>query len=103
MIADDAELERQPAFRGIAERRGHTGIRYRNHDIGIDMALARQLAADPLPGVVDALSFDDAIGPGEVDVFEDAQPRPFLNKGLQALHTAGTDHDDLARLHVAHE
>ena len=30
MIADDAELERQPAFGGIADRRRHARIRHRD-------------------------------------------------------------------------
>ena len=73
MVADDAELERDTRFLRIAERRRHPRIRHRHDDIGVDMAFAGEFAADALAGFVDADPLDDAVGPGEIDVLEDAE------------------------------
>ena len=70
VVADDAELERQPGFGGIADARRHPRIGHRHDDIGIDRGFARQLAADALARLVDALAFEHAVGPGEIDVLK---------------------------------
>ena len=43
MRADDAELERDAALLGVADRRGHARIGHRHDIIGLDRALDRQL------------------------------------------------------------
>ena len=66
-------------------------------------ALARQLGADALAGVVDRRALHHRIRPGEVDVFEHAEPLAAAAERLDAVHALVVDDDDLARLHVAHE
>ena len=44
VVADDPKLERDAAFRRVAHRGGHAGIRHRHDDVGVDVALARQFA-----------------------------------------------------------
>ena len=85
MVADDAELERDARFLRIPDRRGDAGIRDRHHDIGVDMAFARQFPADALACLVDALAFDDAVGAGEIDVLEDAEALGLLGERLDAV------------------
>src|SRR3954467_7929798 len=103
MVADNAQLKREPAFRSVTERRRHAGIGHRNHDVGIHMALARQLAADALSRLIDTLALDHAVRSSEIDVFEDAEPPGHLREGFEALHPARADHDDFARLDIADE
>ena len=55
---------------------------HRHHDVGVGRRLARELGADPLADLVDAGAGDDRIGPGEIDVLEDAEARPVRREGL---------------------
>src|SRR5258707_324365 len=64
---------------------------------------SRDRAPDRFPRIVNALAFEHAVGAGEIDVLEDAQPLWHVVERLDATHTAGTDDDDLARLDIAHE
>ena len=73
MVADDAELERQAAGRGEAERGGHAGIGHRHDDVGVGRRLSRELRAHRLARVVDRAAVHDRVGPGEIDIFEDAR------------------------------
>ena len=73
VVADDAELEGEAGFLRVADRRRHAAVGHRHHDVGRHAALAGELGADPLAHLVDALALDDAVGPGEVDVLEDAE------------------------------
>ena len=75
VVADDAEIEGKAGRLGEADRRRHARIGHRHDDVGLRRALARELGADPLPHLVDAAAVDDRIGPGEIDVFEDAEAR----------------------------
>ncbi len=103
VVAHDADLEGDARPLGIADGRRHPGIRDRNHHIGVDMALARKLGADALARLVDALAFDHGIGPGEIDVLEDAEPPLDRGEGAQGMHARGVQHHHLAGLDVAHE
>ena len=67
------------------------------------MAFAGQLGADVLAHVIDAAAFHDAVGSGEVDVFEDAKAVRDLGEGFEAVQPLFVDDDDLPRFHVAHE
>ncbi len=82
VVADDAELERQPAFLGVAHGGRHAGIGHRHHHVGGDRALARQLRADALARLVDGHALHHRVGAGEVDVFEDAEPPGMAPNGL---------------------
>src|SRR5215472_882373 len=96
VVADDPQFERQRRFLGIAERRRHARIGNRDDDVRIDMAFPGELAADPLARFIDAAAFDDAVGPREIDVLEDAKPALAVAERGQALDTAAADDDDLA-------
>src|ERR1700710_2263007 len=85
----------------VADRGGHAGVRHRHHDIGRDMAFARELRAEILTHFIDRSPADDGIRPREIDVFEDAGPRRLWRKRLVALRAALVEHDDLAGLDVA--
>ena len=53
----------------------------RDDHVGLGRRLARELRAHLLAQVVDVAAADDGVGPGEVDVLEDAGPRRALGKG----------------------
>src|SRR3546814_21087592 len=93
VVADDAELEGDLRFLGEAERRRHAGIGHRDHHVGLDRAFARQLGADALARLVDAGPLDHRIGPGEIDVFEDAEAVAGAREGPQRV-------DEIGRAHV---
>ncbi len=103
VVADDAELEGHAALGGVADRRRHAGVGHRDHQVGVDVALAGELGADALPRLVDAGALDDAVGAREVDVLEDAEALVLRAERVVAVHAGVVDHDDLARLDVAHE
>src|SRR6185437_15872826 len=103
VVADDAELEGQAALRGVAQGRGHAGIGDGHDDVGGHMALARELHADPLPRLVDIVAVDDAVGPREIDVLEDAEALAATPERPAAVEAGGVDDDELAGLDVAHE
>ena len=54
-------------------RRAHAAVRHGNHQIGLDVVLARELAAHFLAHFIDAVAVDDAVRPGEIDVFKNAE------------------------------
>ena len=49
------------------------------------------------------MALDDAVGPREVDVLEDAEPAVAPGEGQQAFDPTSADDDDLARRDIAHE
>ena len=111
--ADDPQLEGQTRFLGISDRRRHARIGDRDDDIGSDRTFAGEFAADPLARLVDALAFEHAVGPSEIDVLEDAEPLRRVVERLDAAHPAvglqptdlirGADDNDFAGLDIAHE
>src|SRR5207247_718976 len=74
MIADDPQLEGQPRFLRVAERRRHARIGDRDNDVRVNWTFACEFPPDAFACLVDAPALDDAVGAGEVDVFEDAEP-----------------------------
>jgi hypothetical protein len=64
--------------------------------------LDREALPHALAGAVDRLAVDQAVGPREVDVLEDAEPRHRLDVEAVAGQSALVDHHDLAGLDVAH-
>ena len=88
---------------GVADRRGHAGIGHRHDHVGVDGIFARQLRAHRLAHVIDRAAMDDGIGPGEIDIFEDAGACRLRREGLVAVDALVRDHDDFAILDVADE
>src|SRR5581483_12480241 len=72
-------------------------------DVGVDRRLAGELAADLFARLVDALALHHAVGAGEINVLEYAEPPRHRLERFQAAQAAGADDDDLAGLDVAHE
>ena len=103
VVADDAELEGNAGLGRIADGRGHARIGHRDHHIGGHARLAGELGADALARLIDAGALDDAVGPGEVDVFEDAEAARRGGEGAQRMDAGAVEHDELARLDVADE
>jgi hypothetical protein len=103
VVADDTELEWDAAFGGVAHRCRHSGVRHRYHHVGRHSRLARQFGTDLLARVVDRRALHDRIRPGEVDVFEYAEPLARTAERFDAVHALVVDHDQLARLDVAHK
>ena len=103
MVADDAELERQIAGRGIADGRRHAAVGHRDDEIGRRRRFARQFSADALARLIHGRSFDEAVRPGEVDVLEDAEPLRRPRKGADAGHAGAVEHHHLAGFDIAQE
>src|SRR5262249_18373602 len=98
VVADDAEFVRHARILAVAERGGYGRIRYRHHDVDIDVAFACELLAKTLAHFVDRAAADDGVRPREVDVFEDAGPRRLWREWLVAVGAALVEYDDLAGL-----
>src|SRR5204863_480600 len=96
--ADDSELEGNAAFLGVADRRRHARIGDRNDEIGLDRAFLGELGADPLAHIVDAMAVDHAVGPREIDMLEDAGPRPHRRERAVGADALVRDLDQLAGL-----
>ena len=103
VIADDAEFERRAALLRVSDGGGHAGVRNGDDHIRRRGRFAGKLRPHLLADVIDVVATDDGVGPGEVDVLEDAGPRRPLRKRPVALDAAGGDGDDLAVLDLAHE
>src|SRR4029453_17597571 len=103
VIADDAVFERQPRLLRIADGRGHARVRNGDDDVCIGRSLARQLPAHLFPYFIDRAATDDRVRPGEIDVFEDAEPRRVFGNETVALDALARDHYHLAILDLAHE
>ena len=103
MVADDPELEGQSRFLRITDRRRHAGIGDRDDDVRVDMAFAGEFSADPFARLVDAGPFDDAVGPGEVDMLKNAEAALVVLERHYAAHPGRPDNDDLSGLDVALE
>ena len=103
MVADNPKVEGDARLGGVAKRRRHAGIRHRDDDIGGHAGLTRQFGADGLARAIDAGALDDAVGTGEIDIFENAKPPRPIAEGEQRGDALGVDHHHLASLDVAHE
>ena len=105
VVADDAELERDARLprhsRSPPARRSRAPARPRRPSTG---ALARQLGADALARLVDADAFDRRCRAGRNRCTRRCRSAGgCAANGCSAVHAAVVDHDDLARLDVAHE
>ena len=60
-------------------------------------------AADAFARLVDAGPFDDAVGPGEIDMLENAEAALVVLERHYAAHPGRPDNDDLSGLDVALE
>ena len=103
VIADDAVFEGDAGALRIADGRGHAGIGNGDDDVGVGRSLARQLPAHLFAHFVDRAAADDGVWPGEIDVFEDAEPRRIFRHEAVALEPLAGDHHHLAVLDLAHE
>ena len=72
VVADEAEVERDAAFGSVAERGGHAGVRHGHNEIGGHARFAGKLAAHLFAALLHPAAKDAAVGPGEVDMLEDA-------------------------------
>src|SRR5690606_3066570 len=82
---------------------GYARVGHRNDDIGGNAAFAGKLAAELLAHVINAAPVDDAVGAGEVDIFEDAGAWPLRREGAERLDAFARRYDDFAGLDLAHE
>ena len=65
--------ERDAGLLRVADGGGDGGVGHAHDDVGIDGVLAGELGAHGHADGVEQLAADDAVGPGEVDVLEDAE------------------------------
>jgi hypothetical protein len=103
-ILDQAIGEGDTAGLGVANRRGDAGIGNADHNVGLHRRFARQHFTDPHPIAVERLAKKAAIGAGEVNHLEDAEPGGLfspavaLGRGIPVAEM-----HDLAGLHIAVE
>ena len=61
-----------PDWAGVAYAGGRGGIGHADDQVGLHRVLFRQPGAHGAAGVVQQAAVDNAVGTGEIDVFEDA-------------------------------
>src|SRR5271166_2529283 len=106
MIANEAEVEGDFGFEGIANGCGNAGVWDGDDDVGVDGMFAGQNAAEGFAAGVDGAAEDDAVGSGEIDMLKNALLVMFwrgevdgLDAGLgDADHFAGGDFADVLRV-----
>jgi hypothetical protein len=103
VAADDAQIEGHAAGLGVAQGGRHAAVGHRHHDVGLDAGLLGQAPAHALAHVIDRAAVHDAVGAGEVDVFEDARPGLLGRERAQRFDAALRDDDHLAVVDVADE
>ncbi len=104
VVADEGHLEGDARFQRVAQRGAVAAVGHGHHHVGLDREFARELPAHLDAHLVDVAVGDGAVGPGEIDVFEDAERAALvLGKGLHAGQAVLVDDHDLARLDVADE
>src|SRR5207237_2277142 len=72
-VFDQAFRVRDARFQRITDSRRRRRVRHAYHDVGARRVLFGKLAAHILAGRVERHLVDDAVGPGEIDVVENAQ------------------------------
>ena len=85
----------------VANRGGDPGVRHTDDDVGLDGGFTGQHLTDANPVAVEGFAEETAIGPREIDHFEDAELGGLLRPA--AAHRLGlteTEVDDFARLDV---
>ena len=88
---------------GVADGRGRAAVGQADHEVGLGRALAGQLGAHGPPPLPHGRAVHLAVGAGEVDVLEHAQPAALRRDRLAALDPLGRQPHGLARAHVALE
>ncbi|CAB4956998.1 unannotated protein [freshwater metagenome] len=101
-VLHEALGERDPGLLGVADCRVAAGLRHRDHEVGLDRVLAREDASGLDAGGLNAASGDRGIGPGEVDILEEAALRIGLGEALRSQALL-VDRDELAGLDLPHE
>ena len=101
MVPDDAHLEWDAGRFGEAERGRHAGIRNRHDHVSIGRRFKRELIAHAAAHFIDRAALDEAVGAGEVDVFEDARARRARREGTDRLDAFFADHHNFAIVDLA--
>src|SRR6266403_180183 len=80
----------------VADRCGDSGIRHGNNDVRVDRMFAREQATEHLAAFVDGAAKDNAVGPGEIDVLENALLERLLRREVDRLDAGFGDADHFA-------
>ena len=75
VVADEAEVERNPGFSRITQRGSHARVRHRHHEICRNRRLAGELAPHLFPRGLHPSPEHLGVRPRKVDVLEDARGR----------------------------
>jgi hypothetical protein len=102
VVPDQAHLERDVGLLAVPDRRAHPRIRHGHDDVGVGRRFLGEAHAQVGPHLVHAVPEHVAVGPREVDVFEDAVLQRLRAERLDRPQAAGVDDQDLARFHVPH-
>ena len=117
-VLDEPLVERDPRRLREADRGGRPRVRDRDHEIGVDRRLARELLAHADARAVHLDAGEPRVGPREVDVLEDAErARPAgsawaacrpssstktISPGRDVAHELRADEVERARLRREH-
>ena len=103
MVTDNAKLKGNAAFFCVSKGRRHTGIGDWHDNIGVNGRLTGQFAANVFAHVINACAFDDAVGAGEIDMFENAETRFLRFERFDRPQAMIGDFNDFTRFDVADE
>ena len=101
VVADQPHLERQACGFGIPQRRGDARVGDRDHHVRGGRRFLCELAAERLARPIDVLPEHGAVGPGEIDVLEDAARRGGARKRHGGGQAALVEQQDLTGFHLA--
>ena len=104
-VLDQPVAERQPRGARVADRGGRAAVGHGDHDVGLDGRLDGEPLAHALARRVQRLAAHARVGPGEVDVLEDAERLAAATglDGLLDVHAVRVADHELARLELAHD
>jgi len=101
VVADERHLEGDAGFERVTQGGAVATIRDRDNDIGSNGKFASEFAAHVDSNLIDIAVGNGAVGPGEIDVFENAKGATLLfGEGLVAVETVLIDHENFARKEV---
>src|SRR5438093_1161594 len=104
VVADEGHLEGYARLQRIAQGGAVAAVGHGHDHVGGDGEFAGELAAHFDADFIDVAIGDGAVGPREIDVFEDAEGAAVVaGKGLDAIEAVLVDDDDFARLDIADE
>src|SRR5215472_3680586 len=106
VIANQAHAERDFRFERVAHSGGNAGVGHGHDDVGFDGMFAGEQAAKHFAALVDGPAKNNAVGPREVDVFENALLMRLFGREVDGLdaafgdaqHFAGRDFADVLRV-----